>query len=77
MSVVALVIAPSIAMDGDAVTAYVESKAESNLVEVVVTEDETAEEGYTVNVTSESDQEMVVEVTVKKDSSSTEATSKE
>ena len=77
MSVVALVIAPSIAMDGDAVTAYVESKAESNLVEVVVTEDETAEEGFTVNVTSESDQEMVVEVTVKKDSSSTEATSKE
>ncbi|MDA8658250.1 sodium-translocating pyrophosphatase [Flavobacteriaceae bacterium] len=77
MSVVALVIAPSIAMDGAAVTAYVESKAESNLVEVVVTEDETAEEGYTVNVTSESDQEMVVEVTVKKDSSSTEATSKE
>jgi hypothetical protein len=46
-------------------------------VEVVVTEDETAEEGYTVNVTSESDQEMVVEVTVKKDSPSTEATSKE
>ena len=77
MSVVALVIAPSIAMDGAAVTAYLESKAESNLVEVVVTEDETAEEGYTVNVTSESDQEMVVEVTVKKDSSSTEATSKE
>lgn len=77
MSVVALVIAPSIAMDGAAVTAYVESKAESNLVEVVVTEDETAEEGYTVNLTSESDQEMVVEVTVKKDSSSTEATSKE
>ena len=77
MSVVALVIAPSIAMDGAAVTAYVESKAESNLVEVVVTEDETAEEGYTVNVTSESDQEMVVEVTVKKDLSSTEATSKE
>jgi K(+)-stimulated pyrophosphate-energized sodium pump len=77
MSVVALVIAPSIAMDGDAVAAYVESKAESNLVEVVVTEDETAEEGYTVNVTSESDQEMVVEVTVKKDSPSTEATSKE
>ena len=78
MSVVALVIAPSIAMDGAAVTAYVESKAESNLVEVVVvTEDETAEEGYTVNVTSESDQEMVVEVTVKKDSSSTEENSKE
>ena len=77
MSVVALVIAPSIAMDGAAVTAYVESKAETNLVEVVVTEDETAEEGYTVNVTSESDQEMVVEVTVKKDSSSTEVTSKE
>lgn len=77
MSVVALVIAPSIAMDGAAVTAYVESKAETNLVEVVVTEDETAEEGFTVNVTSESDQEMVVEVTVKKDSSSTEATSKE
>ena len=77
MSVVALVIAPSIAMDGAAVTAYVESKAESNLVEVVVTEDETAEEGYTVNVTSESDQEMVVEVTVKKDSPSTEVTSKE
>jgi hypothetical protein len=64
-------------MDGAAVTAYVESKAETNLVEVVVTEDETAEEGYTVNVTSESDQEMVVEVTVKKDSPSTEATSKE
>ena len=77
MSVVALVIAPSIAMDGTAVTAYVESKAESNLVEVVVTEDETAEEGYTVNVTSESDQKMVVEVMVKKDSPSTEATSKE
>lgn len=77
MSVVALVIAPSIAMDGAAVTAYVESKAESNRVELVVTEDETAEEGYTVNVTSESDQEMVVEVTVKKDLSSTEATSKE
>lgn len=77
MSVVALVIAPSIAMDGAAVSAYVKSKAESNLVEVVVTEDETVEEGYTVNVTSESDQEMVVEVTVKKDSPSTEATSKE
>ncbi len=77
MSVVALVIAPSIAMDGAAVSAYVKSKAESNLVEVVVTEDETAEEGYTVNVTSESDQEMVVEVTVKKDSPSTEENSKE
>lgn len=77
MSVVALVIAPSIAMDGAAVTAYVESKAESNRVEVVVTEDETAEEGYTVNVTSESDQEMVVEVTVKKDSPSTEENFKE
>ncbi len=77
MSVVALVIAPSIAMDGAAVSAYVESKAESNLVEVVVTEDETVEEGYTVNVTSESDQEMVVEVTVKKDSPSTEENSKE
>lgn len=77
MSVVALVIAPSIAMDGAAVSAYVKSKAESNLVEVVVTEDETAEEGYTVNVTSESDQEMVVEVTVKKDSPSTEENFKE
>src|SRR6056300_1718162 len=71
MSVVALVIAPSIAMDGDAVAAYVESKAESNLVEVVVTEDKTAEEGYTVNVTSESDQEMVVEVTINENQSST------
>lgn len=77
MSVVALVIAPSIAMDGAAVSAYVKSKVESNLVEVVVTEDETAEEGYTVNVTSESDQEMVVEVTVKKDSPSTEENFKE
>ena len=77
MSVVALVIAPSIAMDGATVTAYVESKVKSNLVEVVVTEDETTEEGYTVNVTSESDQEMVVEVKVKKDSPSTEVTSKE
>jgi K(+)-stimulated pyrophosphate-energized sodium pump len=77
MSVVALVIAPSIAMDGATVTAYVESKVKSNLVEVVVTEDETTEEGYTVNVTSESDQEMVVEVKVKKDSPSTELTSKE
>src|SRR6056300_107119 len=71
IAVVALVIAPSIAMDGDAVAAYVESKAESNLVEVVVTEDETAEEGYTVNVTSESDQEMVVEVTINENQSST------
>ena len=68
MSVVALVIAPSIAMNELLLAAYVKAKAETNLVEVVVTEDETAEEGYTVNVTSESDQEMVVEVTVNKDS---------
>jgi K(+)-stimulated pyrophosphate-energized sodium pump len=78
MSVVALVIAPSIAMDGAAVTAYVNAKAETNLVEVVVTEQgEASEETYTVNVTSESNKEMVVEVVVKDDETSIEAEAKE
>jgi len=77
MSVVALVIAPSIAMDGAAVTAYVNAKAETNLVEVVVTEQgEASEETYTVNVTSESNKEMVVEVVVKDDETSIEAEAK-
>ncbi len=78
MSVVALVIAPSIAMDGAAVTAYVNAKAETNLVEVVVTEEgEASEETYTVNVTSESNKEMVVEVVVKEGETSIEAEAKE
>jgi K(+)-stimulated pyrophosphate-energized sodium pump len=78
MSVVALVIAPSIAMDGAAVTAYVNAKAETNLVEVVVTEQgEASEETYTVNVTSESNKEMVVEVVVKDNEASIDGEAKE
>jgi K(+)-stimulated pyrophosphate-energized sodium pump len=78
MSVVALVIAPSIAMDGAAVTAYVNAKAEKNLVEVVVTEQgEASEETYTVNVTSESNKEMVVEVVVKDNEASIDGEAKE
>jgi K(+)-stimulated pyrophosphate-energized sodium pump len=78
MSVVALVIAPSIAIDGAAVTAYVNAKAETNLVEVVVTEQgEASEETYTVNVTSESNKEMVVEVVVKDNEASIDGEAKE
>jgi len=69
MSVVALVIAPSIAMNNDAVAAYVDAKVETNLVEVVVTEDKSDEKNYTVNVTSQDDQEMVVEVTINENQS--------
>jgi len=77
MSVVALVIAPSIAMNNDAVAAYVDAKVETNLVEVVVTEDKSDEKNYTVNVTSQDDQEMVVEVTINENQSSTGVSSKE
>ena len=77
MSVVALVIAPSIAMNNDAVAAYVDAKVETNLVEVVVTEDKSDKKNYTVNVTSQDDQEMVVEVTVNENQSSTGVSSKE
>ena len=77
MSVVALVIAPSIAMNNDAVAAYVDAKVETNLVEVVVTEDKSDEKNYTVNVTSQDDQEMVVEVTVNENQSSTGVSPKE
>ncbi|MGD1981054.1 MAG: sodium-translocating pyrophosphatase [Flavobacteriaceae bacterium] len=68
MSVVALVIAPSIAMNQDAVAAYVESQNKSNTIEVVVTDTRaTEDEEYTVNVTSDSEKEMVVEVTIKEE----------
>ena len=77
MSVVALVIAPSIAMNNDAVAAYVDAKVETNLVEVVVTEDKSDEKNYTVNVTSQDDQEMVVEVTINENQSSTGVSPKE
>ena len=78
MSVVALVIAPSIAMDNDAVSAYVNTKADSNLVEVVITEQgEASDETYTVNVSSESNKEMVVEVVVKEDETTIAAEAKE
>ncbi|MDA9851985.1 sodium-translocating pyrophosphatase [Flavobacteriaceae bacterium] len=77
MSVVALVIAPSIAMNNDAVAAYVDAKVETNLVEVVVTEDKSDEKNYTVNDTSQDDQEMVVEVTINENQSSTGVSSKE
>ena len=77
MSVVALVIAPSIAMNNDGVAAYVDAKVETNLVEVVVTEDKSDEKNYTVNVTSQDDQEMVVEVTINENQSSTGVSSKE
>ena len=77
MSVVALVIAPSIAMNNDAVAAYVDAKVETNLVEVVVTEDKSDKKNYTVNVTSQDDQEMVVEVTINENQSSTGVSSKE
>jgi hypothetical protein len=72
-----LVIAPSIAMNNDAVAAYVDAKVETNLVEVVVTEDKSDEKNYTVNVTSQDDQEMVVEVTINENQSSTGVSSKE
>ena len=77
MSVVALVIAPSIAMNNDGVAAYVDAKVETNLVEVVVTEDKSDEKNYTVNVTSQDDQEMVVEVTINENQSSTGVSPKE
>ncbi len=68
MSVVALVIAPSIAMNQDAVAAYVEAQNKSNSIEVVVTDTKaTEDEEYTVNVTSDSEKEMVVEVTIKEE----------
>lgn len=68
MSVVALVIAPSIAMNQDAVAAYVEAQNKSNTIEVVVTDTKaTEDEEYTVNVTSDSKKEMVVEVTIKEE----------
>jgi len=68
MSVVALVIAPSIAMNQDAVAAYVETQNKSNTIEVVVTDTKaTEDEEYTVNVTSDSEKEMVVEVTIKEE----------
>ena len=68
MSVVALVIAPSIAMNQDAVAAYVKTQNKSNTIEVVVTDTKaTEDEEYTVNVTSDSEKEMVVEVTIKEE----------
>jgi len=68
MSVVALVIAPSIAMNQDAVTAYVEAQNNSNTIEVVVTGAEAnEEEEYKVNVTSDSEKGKVVEVTIKEE----------
>jgi len=68
MSVVALVIAPGIAMNQDAVAAYVEAQNKSNSIEVVVTDTKaTEDEEYTVNVTSDSEKEMVVEVTIKEE----------
>ena len=68
MSVVALVIAPSIAMNQDAVTAYVEAQNNSNTIEIVVTGAEAnEEEEYKVNVTSDSEKGKVVEVTIKEE----------
>ena len=73
MSVVALVIAPSIAMDSDAVATYVKTKVNTNTIEVV--EKENTQEYYTVNITSDDDNEMVVEVSVKEKQTSAIATS--
>lgn len=72
MSVVALVIAPSIAMDNAEVTAYVESqnnevqtieltlegKESEDLVEVTITKNEGEKEQMTVQVTSQSENEL-------------------
>ena len=73
MSVVALVIAPSIAMDSDAVATYVKTKVNTNTIEVV--EKENTQEYYKVNITSDDDNEMVVEVSVKETQTSAIATS--
>ncbi len=52
MSVVALVIAPSISMGDDGVDSYVKSKVNANTFELNVTENENINKDYTVNFTS-------------------------
>ena len=64
MSVVALVIAPSIAMSNDDVTAYVESQMNGETIEVVVS-NEADDESIKVNiVTEKAAQEKEIEVVV-------------
>jgi len=63
MSVVALVIAPSIAIDNDKVAAYVEDQINKDqTIELVVASDEEGEEVVQVTLTTEKDKEMTVKV---------------
>ena len=63
MSVVALVIAPSIAIDNDKVAAYVEDQINKDqTIELVVASDEEGEEVVQVTLTTEKDEEMTVKV---------------
>jgi K(+)-stimulated pyrophosphate-energized sodium pump len=63
MSVVALVIAPSIAIDNDKVAAYVEDQINRDqTIELVVASDEEGEEVVQVTLTTEKDEEMTVKV---------------
>ena len=63
MSVVALVIAPSIAIDNDKVAAYVDDQINKyQTIELVVASDEEGEEVVQVTLTTEKDEEMTVKV---------------
>jgi K(+)-stimulated pyrophosphate-energized sodium pump len=63
MSVVALVIAPSIAIDNDKVAAYVDDQINKDqTIELVVASDEEGEEVVQVTLTTEKDKEMTVKV---------------
>ena len=63
MSVVALVIAPSIAIDNDKVAAYVDDQINKDqTIELVVASDEEGEEVVQVTLTTEKDEEMTVKV---------------
>ena len=63
MSVVALVIAPSIAIDNDKVAAYLDDQINKDqTIELVVASDEEGEEVVQVTLTTEKDKEMTVKV---------------
>jgi len=63
MSVVALVIAPSIAIDNDKVAAYLDDQINKDqTIELVVASDEEGEEVVQVTLTTEKDEEMTVKV---------------
>ena len=63
MSVVALVIAPSIAIDNDKVAAYVDDQINKDqTIELVVASDEEGEEVVQVTLTTEKDKEMTIKV---------------